>query len=87
MHSLRKPSGESIVRITRDKWESKVEQRPDPKTSLPPLCSRKVMSSQATAMLTGAGFNGRPVVFFDITIGETPVGRIKFELFSDFVPK
>ncbi|WFD49100.1 peptidylprolyl isomerase [Malassezia furfur] len=31
--------------------------------------------------------NGRPVVFFDITIGETPVGRIKFELFSDFTPK
>ena len=29
----------------------------------------------------------RPVVFMDISIGETPVGRIKMELFSDIVPK
>ncbi|KAF6756764.1 cyclophilin-like domain-containing protein [Ephemerocybe angulata] len=29
----------------------------------------------------------RPVVFMDIQIGETPAGRIKFELFSDIVPK
>jgi len=29
----------------------------------------------------------RPVVFFDINIGETPAGRIKMELFSDVVPK
>lgn len=37
--------------------------------------------------ITGAGTNGRPVVFFDITIGDNPAGRIKFELFSDIVPK
>ena len=29
----------------------------------------------------------RPVVFFDINIGETPAGRIKMELFNDVVPK
>ncbi|KAF9445440.1 hypothetical protein P691DRAFT_734977 [Macrolepiota fuliginosa MF-IS2] len=29
----------------------------------------------------------RPVVFMDIHIGETPAGRMKFELFSDIVPK
>ncbi|KAJ3556957.1 hypothetical protein NP233_g11859 [Leucocoprinus birnbaumii] len=29
----------------------------------------------------------RPIVFMDIQIGETPAGRMKFELFSDVVPK
>ncbi|GAA99063.1 uncharacterized protein L969DRAFT_49313 [Mixia osmundae IAM 14324] len=29
----------------------------------------------------------RPIVFFDISIGDTPAGRIKFELFSDVVPR
>ncbi|TYJ53071.1 peptidyl-prolyl cis-trans isomerase H [Cryptococcus floricola] len=29
----------------------------------------------------------RPVVFFDIHIGETPAGRIKMELFDDITPK
>ena len=29
----------------------------------------------------------RPLVFFDINIGETHAGRIKMELFSDIVPK
>lgn len=28
-----------------------------------------------------------PIVFFDITIGTTEVGRIKFELFADAVPR
>lgn len=28
-----------------------------------------------------------PVVFFDITIGSTDVGRMKCELFADVVPK
>lgn len=45
------------------------------------------MTTPASNEVRGAGLNGRPVVFFDITIGETPVGRIKFELFSDFTPK
>lgn len=35
----------------------------------------------------GAGSHGRPVIFFDIAIGETNVGRIKCELFSDVTPK
>ncbi|XP_060083855.1 peptidyl-prolyl cis-trans isomerase H-like [Ylistrum balloti] len=30
---------------------------------------------------------GNPIVFFDITIGNTDVGRIKFELFADVVPR
>ncbi|GAA5949777.1 hypothetical protein JCM10213_006886 [Rhodosporidiobolus nylandii] len=29
----------------------------------------------------------RPIVFFDISIGNTPAGRIKMELFNDVVPK
>jgi len=33
-----------------------------------------------------AGFT-RPVVFFDIQIGESKLPRIKMELFSDIVPK
>uniref|UniRef100_A0A453M7C2 PPIase cyclophilin-type domain-containing protein n=1 Tax=Aegilops tauschii subsp. strangulata TaxID=200361 RepID=A0A453M7C2_AEGTS len=28
-----------------------------------------------------------PVVFFDVTIGSIPAGRIKMELFADVVPK
>lgn len=29
----------------------------------------------------------RPIVFFDLSIGETSIGRLKMELFSDIVPK
>lgn len=29
----------------------------------------------------------RPIVFFDISIGDVPVGRLKMELYSDIVPK
>lgn len=29
----------------------------------------------------------RPIVFFDLAIGETSIGRLKMELFSDIVPK
>ncbi|WFD18180.1 peptidylprolyl isomerase, partial [Malassezia caprae] len=36
--------------------------------------------------VAGAGAIGRPVVFFDITVGDSPAGRIKIELFSDIVP-
>ena len=28
-----------------------------------------------------------PVVFFDVSVGSTPVGRILFELFADVCPK
>ena len=30
---------------------------------------------------------GNPVVFFDITIGGVPSGRVKMELFADEAPK
>ncbi|KAM0748619.1 hypothetical protein T439DRAFT_327883 [Meredithblackwellia eburnea MCA 4105] len=39
------------------------------------------------AAMDGAGTNGRPVVFFDIAIGNTEAGRIKMELFSDIAPR
>ncbi|GAA5992358.1 hypothetical protein JCM10908_000442 [Rhodotorula pacifica] len=29
----------------------------------------------------------RPICFFDVSIGQTPAGRIKMELFNDVVPK
>ena len=38
-------------------------------------------------VMQGAGTKGRPVVFFDVHVGDTPVGRIKFELYNDIVPK
>ena len=28
-----------------------------------------------------------PIVFFDVTIGNIPAGRIKMELFADIAPK
>ncbi|KAG6368407.1 hypothetical protein INS49_002613 [Diaporthe citri] len=31
--------------------------------------------------------NGNPLVFFDITLGGEPLGRITFELFKDVVPR
>jgi len=31
--------------------------------------------------------SGNPIVFFDITLGGEPLGRITFELFKDTVPK
>uniref|UniRef100_A0A7S1UGG5 Peptidyl-prolyl cis-trans isomerase n=1 Tax=Phaeomonas parva TaxID=124430 RepID=A0A7S1UGG5_9STRA len=38
------------------------------------------------AVLEAVG-RGNPVVFFDITIGGIPAGRIKMEIFKDVVPK
>ena len=35
----------------------------------------------------GASKEGNPVVFFDVSIGGVPQGRIKMELFADVVPK
>lgn len=29
----------------------------------------------------------RPLVFFDVSIGDKPAGRIIFELYNDLVPK
>lgn len=43
-----------------------------------------IMSS---AGVKGAGTNGRPLVFFDVSLGDAPLGRIKMELFSDVVPR
>lgn len=45
------------------------------------------MASSSHTGVPGAGTNGRPIVFMDISIGDNAAGRIKFELFSDIVPK
>ncbi|ODQ51030.1 hypothetical protein SAICODRAFT_96083 [Saitoella complicata NRRL Y-17804] len=37
--------------------------------------------------IPGAGPNGNPIVFMDITLGGQPIGRMKFELFADTCPK
>lgn len=47
----------------------------------------KMAATFLTSTVLGAGTNGRPVVFFDISIGDNPVGRIKMELFSDICPR
>lgn len=46
------------------------------------------MSSNTPAASNGIDAAGqRPIVFFDLNIGETSVGRLKMELFSDIVSK
>ncbi|PKI83095.1 Cyp3p [Malassezia vespertilionis] len=45
------------------------------------------MSEQAEGQIRGAGAHGRPIVFFDVALGDAPLGRIKMELFSDLAPK
>ncbi len=37
--------------------------------------------------IEGAVSRGNPVVFFDVSIAERPMGRIKMELFKDAVPR
>lgn len=49
--------------------------------SLPPLYFKLVHFT------TMASTEERPIVFFDISIGDVPVGRLKMELYSDIVPK
>jgi peptidyl-prolyl isomerase H (cyclophilin H) len=44
-------------------------------------------AAQLGTAIPGAGTKGRPVVFFDVAIGDQPAGRIKMELYSDSVPK
>eukprot|EP01090_Pellita_catalonica_P016351 TRINITY_DN4648_c0_g1_i1.p1 TRINITY_DN4648_c0_g1~~TRINITY_DN4648_c0_g1_i1.p1 ORF type:complete len:223 (-),score=39.55 TRINITY_DN4648_c0_g1_i1:347-1015(-) len=34
-----------------------------------------------------SGVADRPIVFFDVTIGDQLIGRIKFQLYSDIVPR
>ncbi|SNX86331.1 probable peptidyl-prolyl cis-trans isomerase [Melanopsichium pennsylvanicum] len=46
-----------------------------------------VAAAAAAAVIPGAGTKGRPIVFMDISIGDVPAGRLKFELFSDIVPR
>lgn len=57
-----------------------------------------LMASAAAAAAPGGGGGSvewhvrppnakNPIVFFDITIGTIPAGRIKMELFADIAPK
>ncbi|XP_022746403.1 peptidyl-prolyl cis-trans isomerase CYP22-like isoform X2 [Durio zibethinus] len=51
------------------------------------------MASGGEGGAGGVEWHGRPpnpknpIVFFDLTIGSTPAGRIKMELFVDIAPK
>eukprot|EP00622_Pseudochattonella_farcimen_P007922 FR744046.1.p1 GENE.FR744046.1~~FR744046.1.p1 ORF type:complete len:188 (+),score=26.02 FR744046.1:168-731(+) len=45
------------------------------------------MALSADPAVAEAVERGNPVVFFDMTIGGVPAGRIKMELFADEVPK
>lgn len=38
-------------------------------------------------MSTPTDKESRPLTFFDITIGEKPIGRVVFSLYNDLVPK
>jgi peptidyl-prolyl isomerase H (cyclophilin H) len=51
------------------------------------MASTAAQQRQLGKPIAGAGEDGRPIVFFDVTIGDRPAGRIKMELFSDIVPK
>jgi len=56
----------------------------------PPAAPRRVTKMSVTMadpIVLDAIARGNPVVFFDITIGGVPSGRIKMELFSDETPK
>ncbi|WP_282780541.1 MULTISPECIES: peptidylprolyl isomerase [unclassified Nocardia] len=59
-----------------------------------PLSRRSALASAAAAVgavafgaRTAAAHGHNPHVFFDITIGEQPVGRLVMELFADAVPR
>jgi hypothetical protein len=52
-----------------------------------PQLQRMSSDKQLGTAIPGAGTNGRPIVFIDVSIGDQPAGRIKMELFSDIVPK
>ncbi|KAG2183666.1 hypothetical protein INT43_006674 [Umbelopsis isabellina] len=52
-----------------------------------PICLRHFRSIDSCSLITMSSAQERPVVFFDISIGDVPVGRMKMELFSDIVPK
>lgn len=49
--------------------------------------SQPASSQRSLQVLVSMSTQERPVVFFDISIGDVPVGRMKMELFSDIVPK
>ena len=53
----------------------------------PRLLPTTMSAAQLGTAIPGAGTKGRPVVFFDVAIGDQPAGRIKMELYSDSVPK
>lgn len=46
-----------------------------------------LMANIPLSLMVQAVARGNPVVFFDVTIGGAPAGRIKMELFKDVCPK
>lgn len=53
-----------------------------------PCYSGSIMASSTPSAANGIdAATQRPIVFFDLNVGETSVGRLKMELFSDIVPK
>ena len=57
------------------------------KISTPTSSQMAAPTEAATAVTDPLNDGANPVVFFDVSVGGHPLGRIKMELFANVVPK
>ncbi|POY70075.1 hypothetical protein BMF94_6911, partial [Rhodotorula taiwanensis] len=74
------PRAHSCLNVQLSSVRSSLESQ----TPLPPPFD---LAREPDARLAMSAPPARPICFFDVSIGQTPAGRIKMELFSDIVPK